>query len=109
MRVSLDRPLWGHQLLIGVIVVPVFLRWLIFDYIVIRILRHRRIRPYAQRTYPLLARASSRDGGQVYTVPAGGRDYFPRRRHSCLSGCLVLLASLALGLVLFVALLHWLF
>ncbi|MEO8897171.1 MAG: hypothetical protein ABI473_00485 [Candidatus Dormibacter sp.] len=79
---------------------PVFLRWLFIDLIVVRILRHRRVRPYLNRAYY---------GGPNPGANLPGRSgYFRRRpRLGCLSGCLALLAAIALALVLLVALLHW--
>jgi hypothetical protein len=81
--------------------VPTFLRWLLIDLIVVRILRHRRVRPYVDRAYY---------GGPNLPGPnlPGPYGYARRRpRLSCLSGCLGLLAATTLGLVLLVALLHW--
>ena len=75
---------------------PTFLRWLLIDLIVVRILRHRRVRPYVDRAYY---------GGPNLPGPYG---YARRRpRLGCLSGCLALAAAMALALVLLVALLHW--
>ena len=80
---------------------PTFLRWLLVDLIVVRILRHRRVRPYVDRAYY---------GGPNLPGPnlPGPYGYVRRRpRLGCLSGCLVLVAATALALVLLVALLHW--
>jgi hypothetical protein len=81
--------------------VPTFLRWLLIDLIVIRVLRHRRVRPYVDRAY---------HGGPNFPGPnlPGPYGYARRRpRLGCLSGCLALAAAMALALVLLVALLHW--
>ena len=69
---------------------PVFLRWLLVDIIVVRILRHHRVRPHVVRIYPMLSRYDARRG-TVYTV---GNNYqrVRRRRLSCCSGCLVMIA-----------------
>ncbi len=80
---------------------PTFLRWLLIDLIVVRILRHRRVRPYVDRVYY---------GGPNLPGPnlPGPYGYARRRpRLGCLSGCLALAAAMALALVLLVALLHW--
>ena len=89
-------------------VVPVFLRWLLVDIIVMRILRHRRVRPYVDRAYPVVSQYTTRFGRRVYPAMAGGYRYVRRRpRLSCCSGCLALIAAMTLGLVLLVALVHW--
>lgn len=74
---------------------PTLLRWLLIDLIVVRILRHRHVRPYLDRAY-------------LATPNPGPYRYVRRRpRLSCLSGCLALVVATVLGLVLLVALLHW--
>ncbi|HEY7926430.1 MAG TPA: hypothetical protein VIG86_03300 [Candidatus Dormibacteraeota bacterium] len=75
---------------------PTFLRWLLIDLIVVRILRHRRVRPYVDRAF------STRPN-----LPGPYRYVRRRPRLACLSGCLALVAATALGLVLLVAVLHW--
>lgn len=80
---------------------PTFLRWLLIDLIVVRILRHRRVRPYVDRAY---------NGGPNLPGPnlPGPSGYARRRpRLGCLSGCLALVAAMALALILLVALLQW--
>ena len=81
---------------------PTFLRWLLIDLIVVRVLRHRRVRPYVDRAYY---------GGPNLPGPnlPGPYGYARRRpRLGCLSGTrLALAAAMALALVLLVALLHW--
>jgi hypothetical protein len=81
--------------------VPTLLRWLLIDLIVVRILRHRRVRPYVDRAY---------HSGPMLPGPNLPGPYVsaPRRpRLSCLSGCLALSAAAVLALILLVALLHW--
>jgi hypothetical protein len=81
--------------------VPTLLRWLLIDLIVVRILRHRRVRPYVDRAY---------HAGPILPGPnlPGPYVYARRRpRLSCLSGCLAMIAAAVLALVLLVALLHW--
>ena len=88
-----------------------FFRWLLVDFIVIRLLRRHRLRRYANRSYPVVSQ-------QQYTGP-GGRAQAPyvptyhyvrrRRRMSCCSGCLLLVAAITLGVILLAALGHWLF
>jgi hypothetical protein len=88
--------------------VPVFLRWLLVDIIVMRILRHRRVRPYVDRAYPVVSQYTTRFGRRVYPRVVGGYRYAARRRPlSCCSGCLLLVAAMALGLVGLMALVHW--
>ncbi len=87
---------------------PVFLRWLLVDILVMRILRHRRVRPYVDRAYPAVSQYSTRFGRRVYPMMSGGYRYVRRRpRLSCCSGCLVMAATASLGVVLLVALVHW--
>ena len=87
---------------------PVFLRWLIIDIIVVKILRHRRVRPYVDRAYPAVSQYTSRFGRRVYPTMAGGYRYVRRRRGiSCCSGCVAMVAAMALGIVLLVTLVHW--
>jgi hypothetical protein len=90
--------------------VAVFLRWLIVDLIVIRLLRRHRLRRYANRSYAV--------SQQHYPGPMGGvrppniptYHYVRRRRRlSCCSGCLILVAAMTLGVILVAALGHWLF
>ena len=89
----------------------VFLRWLLVDFIVIRLLRRHRLRRYANRSYAVVSQ-------QQYPGPAGRvhAQYVPayhyvgrRRRMSCCSGCLVLVAAITVGVILLAALGHWLF
>jgi hypothetical protein len=88
--------------------VPVFLRWLLVDIIVVRILRHRRIRPYVDRAYPVVSQYTTRFGRRVYPTVVGGYRYAVRRRPlSCCSGCLLIVAAMVLGVVGLVALVHW--
>lgn len=84
---------------------PVFLRWLLVDIVVVRILRHHRVRPYVDRVYPVLSRYGA-PRGTVYTV-RNGYQRVRRRRLSCCSGCLVMVAALTLGIILLAALIHW--
>ena len=87
---------------------PVFLRWLLVDIIVMRILRHRRVRPYLDRAYPAVTQYTTRFGRRVYPTVAGGYRYVRRRpRFSCCSGCLLMVVMAVAGLVGLVALLHW--
>jgi hypothetical protein len=86
---------------------PVFLRWLLADIIIRRILRHRRIRPYVDRAYPLASQYTRRFGRRVYPTVAGGYQYARRRRLSGCSGCFLLVALMALGVVLLMVLFHW--
>ena len=87
---------------------PVFLRWLLIDIIVVRILRHRRVRPYVDRAYPAMAQYTSRFGRRMYPTMAGGYRYVRRRRPlSCCSGCLLMLVLGVLGIVALAALVHW--
>jgi hypothetical protein len=86
----------------------VFLRWLLVDIIVMRILRHRRIRPYVDRAYPAMSQYTTRFGRRVYPTMVGGYQYARRRRpFSCCSGCLLMVGVLALGVVVGFALFHW--
>jgi hypothetical protein len=88
--------------------VPVFLRWLLVDIIVMRILRHRRIRPYVDRAYPVVSQYTTRFGRRVYPTMVGGYRYAKRRRPlSCCSGCLLIVAAMVLGVVGLMALVHW--
>ncbi len=87
---------------------PVFLRWLLVDIIVMRILRHRRVRPYVDRAYPALSRYTTRFGRRVYPTVTGGYDYVRRRRRlGCCSGCFLMLVLAAIGFGALVALVHW--
>ncbi len=87
---------------------PVFLRWLLVDFIVMRILRHRRVRPYVDRYYPMATQRIGRFGRRVYPSMAGGYQYVQRRRRlGYCSGCLLMLVLAALGVVALLALLHW--
>jgi hypothetical protein len=86
--------------------VPVFLRWLLVDVLVIRFLRRRRRRRYADRSYPVQMEQYARSGGRVYSPPAGNYRYVRRRRFSCCAGCLVLIAVMTLGIVLLGVLAH---
>ena len=86
---------------------PVFLRWLLVDIIVMRILRHRRVRPYVDRAYPVVSQYTTRFGRRVYPGVAGGWQYARRRRLSCCSGCLAMLLVGTLGLIVLTVLLHW--
>jgi hypothetical protein len=88
--------------------VTVFLRWLLVDLIVMRILRHRRVRPYLDRAYPTSSQYTTQFGGPVYpTTSAGWRYAGHRRRLSGCSGCLLMLGVLTLGVILLVELVHW--
>lgn len=80
---------------------PTFLRWLLVDLIIVRVLRHRHVRPYVDRAYY--------NGPNLPGPTLPGRYGYVRRRPrlGCLSGCLALAAAMALALVLVVALLHW--
>jgi hypothetical protein len=90
--------------------VPVFLRWLLVDIIVMRILRHRRVRPYVDRAYPVVSQYTTRFGRRAYPTAAAGYQYARRRRLSCCSGCFLIAAVVAVGTVALVAaLVHWLF
>jgi hypothetical protein len=87
--------------------VPVFLRWLLVDIIVMRILRHRRIRPYVDRAYPVMSQYPSRFGRRVDLSMVGGYRYAALRRpFSCCSGCLLISAVMSLGGVGRKALVH---
>ncbi len=86
---------------------PVFLRWLLVDIIVMRILRHRRVRPHLERAYPIVSRYTTRFGRRVYPA-VGGYEYARRRRRfSCCSGCLLMLAMTVIAGVGVIALLQW--
>jgi hypothetical protein len=88
--------------------VPVFLRWLLVDLIVMRILRHRRVRPYVDRAYPMVSQYTGRFGRRVYPPVVGGYRYMRRRRRlGCCSGCLFMVALAALAVTGLVVLLHW--
>jgi hypothetical protein len=88
--------------------VPVFLRWLLVDIIVMRILRHRRVRPYLDRAYPAVSQYTTRFGRRVYPTVAGGYQYARRRRPlSCCSGCLLMVAVAFVGVLALFALVHW--
>jgi hypothetical protein len=87
--------------------VPVFLRWLLVDIIVMRILRHRRVRPYLDRAYPAMSQYTTRFGRRVYPTVAGGYRYVRRRRLSCCSGCLLMLVVGFVGVLALFALVHW--
>lgn len=86
---------------------PVFLRWLLVDVIVIRLLRRRRRRRYTDRSYPVPPQQYGRSAGRVYGPAARNFRYVRRRRFSCCSGCLVLIAAMTLGIVLLGVLAHW--
>lgn len=87
---------------------PVFLRWLLVDIIVMRILRHRRVRPYVDRAYPAVTQYSSRFGRRLYPTASRGYNYVRRRpRFSCCSGCFVMVLMATLGLALLAAIVHW--
>jgi hypothetical protein len=86
--------------------VPVFLRWLIVEIVVVRILRHLRRRSYPDRVYPMVSQRDPGSGRRIY-APAGNYRYVRRRRLSGCSGCLVFVAAMTLGLVLLIALVHW--
>lgn len=89
---------------------PVFLRWLIADLIIRRILRHRRVRPYVDRAYPVAAQYAGRFGRRVYPPMVGGYRYMrARRRLGCCSGCFLMVALAALAFVALLGLLHWTF
>ena len=83
---------------------PAFLRWLLIDLIVLRILRHRRVRPYVDRAYPYVSQYSTRFGRRMR-----GRYVYvrQRRRLGCCSGCLAAIALLVLVALLLAALGHW--
>ena len=83
---------------------PAFLRWLLIDLIVLRILRHRRVRPYVDRAYPYVSQYSTRFGQRVR-----GRyvDVRQRRRLGCCSGCLLLVVVVGAAAILLDALMHW--
>ncbi len=102
-------PLETAILNLGVPLVPVFLRWLIADLIVRRILRHRRVRPYVDRAYPVATQYVGRFGRRVYPPMVGGYRYVRRRRLGCCSGCFVMAALAALALLALLGLLHWTF
>ena len=87
---------------------PVFLRWLLVELIVRRILRHRRVRPYVDRYYPMATQQIGRFKRRVYPAMPGGYGYTQRRRRlGCCSGCFLMVVLAALGLAVVVALLHW--
>ena len=87
---------------------PVFLRWLLVDIIVMRILRHRRVRPYVDRAYPAVAQYSTRFGRRLSPAAARGYSYVRRRpRFSCCSGCLAMMIIATLGVALLAAIVHW--
>lgn len=81
---------------------PVFLRWLLLEIIVVRILRHLRRRSDADRMYRMQTRATG--GVRRIYAPAGNYPYARRRRLSGCTGCFVLGAAMTLGMV---ALIHW--
>ena len=85
---------------------PVFLRWLIVEIVVVRILRHFRRRSYSGRVYPMVSQQDPGTGRRIY-APAGNHRYVRRRRLSGCSGCLFLVAAMTLGIVLLIALVHW--
>ncbi|MEA2637207.1 MAG: hypothetical protein QOE18_264 [Chloroflexota bacterium] len=87
----------------------VFLRWLLVDLIVIRVLRRHRLRRYRDDSYPVLSAPYTRFGRRTYGPAPGNYRYGRRRRLSGCSGCLVLIAAMTLGIVLLVALMHWIF
>jgi len=91
------------------VIVAVFLRWLLVDFIVIRILRRHRLRRYRDRSYPVLSAPYSRFGRRVYGPAPGSYQYVRRRRLSGCSGCLVLVAGMTLGIILLVELMRWIF
>ncbi|MDQ6850161.1 MAG: hypothetical protein M3070_09370, partial [Actinomycetota bacterium] len=104
----LDGPLGTATVTLGVPPVPVFLRWLLVDIIVMRILRHRRVRPYLDRAYPAVSQYTTRFGRRVYpTMARGYRSVRRRPRFSCCSGCLLMVLIALLGLVGLFALVHW--
>jgi hypothetical protein len=86
----------------------VFLRWLLVDFIVIRVLRHRLLRRRASHAYTLVSRQGDPALGRAWPTPGSGTYHYVRRRRlSCCSGCLVLIAVMTLGIVLLTALVHW--
>ena len=86
---------------------PVFLRWLLADVIVMRVLRHIRRRRKVDQSYPMEMQVDTRDGGRVYVPVATDYRRAHRRRRSCCSGCLFLIVAVTLGVVLIAALVHW--
>ncbi|MBJ7609238.1 MAG: hypothetical protein JF887_07370 [Candidatus Dormibacteraeota bacterium] len=87
---------------------PTFLRWLFVDLIVRRVLRHRLVRPYIDRAYPVASQQIGRFGRRVYPSMAGGYRYVRRRRRlGCCSGCFLMLVLAAAGLFALAGLLHW--
>ncbi|MDQ2960216.1 MAG: hypothetical protein M3R48_04105 [Candidatus Dormibacteraeota bacterium] len=87
---------------------PVFLRWLLVDLLVMRILRHRRVRPYIDRAYPVVSQYSGRFDRRVSPAMGGGYRYMRRRRRlGCCSGCLLMLVLAAVAVVGLAALAHW--
>jgi hypothetical protein len=87
--------------------VPVFLRWLLVDVIVIRLLRRRRRRRYLDRSLAVPQQRYGRAAEHLNGPPAGDYRYARRRRSSCCAGCLVLIAAMTLGVVLLGMLVHW--
>ncbi|MFZ2035059.1 MAG: hypothetical protein WAW53_15010 [Candidatus Dormiibacterota bacterium] len=89
----------------------VFLRWLLADFIVIRLLRRHRLRRYADRSYAVVSQQQyPGPSGRVHARHVPTYHYVRRRRRmSCCSGCLILVAAIALGAILLAALGHWLF
>jgi len=91
--------------------VAVFLRWLIVDLIVIRLLRRHRLRRFANRSYTVVSQQQYPGPmGRVHPSNIPTYHYVRRRRRlTCCSGCLVLVAAITLGVILLAALGHWLF
>ena len=85
---------------------PVFLRWLLVDVIVIRLLRRHRPRRYPDRSYPMPSQQYSRSAERIYGPAAGNYRYVRGRRFSCCSGCLVLIAAMTFGVILLGVLAH---
>ncbi len=88
---------------------PVFLRWLLIEMIVKRVLQHPRVRGQVNRMVPLMSQRYPRRFGGRLQNRFGGRGFGRRqRRLGCASGCLGLLLAMVLGLTLLVAVVHWL-
>ena len=86
----------------------VFLRWLLVDFIVIRVLRHRLLRRRANQAYTIVSGQQDPALGRAWRMPASGTYHYVRRRRlSCCSGCFVLIAVMTLGIVLLTVLVHW--
>jgi hypothetical protein len=91
--------------------VAVFFRWLLVDFIVVRLLRRHRLRRYANRSYAVVSHQQyPRAEGPMDAQHVPTYHYVRRRRRmSCCSGCLILFAAIALAVMLVAALGHLLF